>query len=84
MAIASWATRHAPADDQELVATEAADDIGATGSLADADGERAQHVVADRVTEAVVDDLEVVEIEEQHGGRCARGRALFSSEVNSS
>ena len=55
------------AHDEELVAAETADDVATAGRGLQAVGNDLQQAVADRVTEAVVDDLEVVEVAEHHG-----------------
>ena len=55
------------AHDQELVAAEASDDVAAAGRGLQPVGDDLQQPVADGVTEAVVDDLEVVEVAEHHG-----------------
>ena len=68
-----------PQHDDELVATEAGEHV----AVADRPHRRgardiaAEQLVADAVTEAVVDDLEVVEVDEQHGdgARARRPRA---------
>ena len=54
------------ADDQELVAAETADDVAATRRGLQSIGNDLQQAVADRVAEAVVDHLEVVEVAEHH------------------
>ena len=53
--------------DRELVAAEARGRVGRARDLQQAGGDRLQHLVAHRVAEAVVDRLEVVEVEEDHG-----------------
>ena len=53
----------------ELVAAEARDRVLGPQRGGDAVGGAAQHLVAARVAEAVVDRLEAVEVEEQHGQR---------------
>jgi hypothetical protein len=53
--------------DRELVATEAGDDVVGAQHVAEAIGDGAQQPVAGAVAERVVDDLEVVEVDEQHG-----------------
>ena len=55
------------AHDQELVATETADDVATACRGLQAVGNDLQQAVADGVTEAVVDDLEIVEVAEHHG-----------------
>ena len=61
--------------DRELVAAEARGRVGRPHGLQQADGDRLQHLVAGGVAEAVVDRLEVVEVEEDDGdaGALARG-----------
>ena len=61
------AARHARQDDDELVATEAGEDGLVTQGGPQAVGHRRQQRVADAVPEAVVDGLEVVEVDEQQG-----------------
>ena len=59
--------------DRELIAAEPGRGVAGPGTLADAVGHRLQHMVADRVTELVVDALEVVEVDEQHDHRVTFG-----------
>ena len=54
------------AQDRELVAAEAGDGLVPAQRVAQALGDRDDQLVAGRVAEAVVDDLEAVEVEEQH------------------
>ena len=54
------------AQDDELVATEPADRIGAPHAAGQAPGDLAQHLVAPVVPERVVDQLEVVDVHEHH------------------
>ncbi len=63
----SWATPRQ--HDDELVATEPGEHVVVADDAAQAAGHRAQQLVADAVAEAVVHDLEVVEVDEQHGNR---------------
>ena len=63
----------AGAEDRELVAAEARDQVALADRAAQALGDLDQQPVAGLVAEAVVDDLEVVEVEEQH--RDARHRS---------
>ena len=76
------------ADDDELVAAEPRDGVGGPHGGGHPAGERDQQRVAGGVAEEVVDALEVVEVDEQHGrggarparrararARCGRGRA---------
>ena len=61
----------------EFLAAVAAGEIDVADRLADAQREFAQHVVAGVVAVAVVDRLEVVDVEHQHRDRlAARGRLL--------
>ena len=53
----------------ELVATQPSDQIAAASRLAQPRGHRAQQLIADSVTQAVVDNLEPIEIAEQHRDR---------------
>ena len=54
------------AQHDELVAGEPGDGVDGAGRLLEAAGDRAQHLVADEVTLRVVDDLEAVEVDEEH------------------
>ncbi len=64
----------------ELVAAEARDGVGRAHALAQALGDRDQQLVADRVAERVVDGLEVVDVDEQHGdGRIGLGERLVDA-----
>ena len=56
---------------QELVAALAGEDVAAADELADAARGLAQHLVAGRVAERVVDELEVVEVEVEERDRLA-------------
>jgi hypothetical protein len=57
----------------ELVAAEAADDVGVADRVLDQGGDLAQHVVADAMAALVVDRLEAIEVEvAQHVARAAR------------
>ena len=53
----------------KFLAAEPADQIGPAHRLARGIGENFQHAVAERVAEAVIDRLEVIEIDQQHRGR---------------
>ena len=53
--------------DHELVAAEAADRVRFAQGALEADGGLAQHVVAHAMAERVVDVLEPVEVDEEHG-----------------
>jgi hypothetical protein len=61
-------------DDRELLAAVAARQVDGPDVGGQAHGELAQHLVADVVAEAVVDLLEVVDVDHQ-GRRPARRRA---------
>jgi hypothetical protein len=66
--------------DRELVAAEPGDGVaGAQGRLQPA-RDRDQQPVADVVPERVVDELEAVEVEEQHGGAGVRVPALRAAD----
>ena len=60
---------------RELLAAEAAEQVDAPQSALAVLGENLQHAVADRMAEAVVDRLEMIEVDQQHGGRTRIGRA---------
>ena len=80
--------RHAEAgrvgqQDRELVATEARDDVAGAQRIAHAVGDGDQQLVAGGVAQAVVDQLEVVEIEEQHDRLHARVRRASSVSTRS-
>jgi hypothetical protein len=68
-------------DDDELVAAGPPDEGAAAGHGADPAADGAQHLVADRVAEAVVDRLEVVEVDEQHRDERGLARALGEQRV---
>ena len=53
--------------DGELVAAEAGDDVARSQDAAQPLGHAAEEAIAGAVAERVVDDLEVVEVDEQHG-----------------
>ena len=55
-------------EDRELVAAEPRDEIAGRHDFAEASAGGDQHLVADDVTQAVVDHLEEIEIDEEHGG----------------
>ena len=59
-------------DDAELLAAQPADDVGAADGLAEDVGERDEHLVAGAVAVDVVDALEVVDVEHEHGNRVMR------------
>ena len=75
----------ADAQDGELVAAEAGDQIGVAHGGLEPLRDLDQQPVAGLVAEAVVDDLEVVEVEEQDRDRLTRigGRAKRSQERGS-
>ncbi len=54
---------------RELVAAEAGDGVARPQGLLDTRGDGGEQLVAGRVPEAVVDELELVEVEEEHGDR---------------
>ena len=63
--------------DDEFLAAIAAGEIDIADRLADAQRELAQHIVAGIVAVAVVDRLEIIDVEHQHRDRlAARGRLL--------
>ena len=55
--------------DHEFLATQAPDQIGLAQVRLRGPGEDLQHLVADRVTQAVVDRLEMIEVDQQHADR---------------
>ena len=61
----------ADAEDGELVAAEAGDEVGVAHGGLEPLRDLDQQAVAGLVPEAVVDDLEVVEVEEEDGDRLA-------------
>ncbi len=67
---------------RELVAAEARDRVLRAHAAPQAPGGRDEHAVADVVAERVVDDLEVVEVDQQHGetllARRERGAEAFA------
>ncbi len=78
-ASASAAAIGADRDDDELVAAEAGDQVGAVGASSQPLGEDADEPVAGVVAEVVVDGLEPVEVEEQRGDRARLPGANRSS-----
>ena len=54
---------------QKLVAAQPGDDVLGCDRLAQPSGQHPQEIVADGVAEAVVDQLEIVDVDEQHRGR---------------
>ena len=59
-------------EDGEFVATEPCRGVGSAKALADALGGLDQQAVAGQVAETVVDELELVDVEEQHGDLTVR------------
>ena len=59
--------RHALDEDGELVATEAGDRVGGAHGDQQPPSDLLKHPVSGRVAEAVVDGLEIVEVDEHHG-----------------
>ncbi len=59
-------------EDDEFVAAEARHHVGVADDLAQPVGHRAQQLVAAGMAERVVDLLELIEIDEQHGAGLAR------------
>ena len=55
-------------EDRELVAAEAGDRVAGAQRVAQPLGDDDQQLVAGGVPERVVDDLELVEVDEEHGG----------------
>ena len=64
-------------DQDELVAAHPGDRVQLADLGAQAPAERDQQRIADRMAERVVDHLEAVEVEEQHGDHLATARALL-------
>ena len=58
-------------DDGELVAADAGDEIVAADGVGEPLRHRADQLVADRMAERIVDVLEVVEVDVEHGRRRA-------------
>ena len=65
---------HVLAQDYELVPSQAGDRVTGPQRTGEALGDLDQHPVALRVAEAVVHELEPVEVDEQHPGLCGRPR----------
>ncbi len=63
------------ADDRELVAAETRGEISGTGATAQPQTDELQQRVADRMPQRIVDVLEPVEIEPQHGKSLIRPHA---------
>ena len=66
IADAACRAREVVAEHDELVTAEAGDDVARPQRAAQALGDGRDQLVADRVPEAVVHDLEVVEVDEEH------------------
>jgi hypothetical protein len=66
-----WRRTSAPCgggeDDEEFLTAESPDDVATSDGAAQHAAERAQHLIAGRVPEIVVDLLEVVEVQHDHG-----------------
>jgi hypothetical protein len=75
--------RRAGGDDGELVAAEAGDQIVAAHDPAQPLRDVENELVADMVAERVVDVLEVIEIDVEHGGRQAAAAHLGDGTVSS-
>ena len=73
---------HIVDEHRELVPTETGDGVGRPHRLAYALGGLAEHVVAETVAEAVVDDLEAIEIEEEHGDRASPAAPVSKRQVH--
>ena len=67
---------HAVEQDGELVAAEAGDRVRRPDGRLEPAGDRHEQPVSRLVAERVVDELEAVEVEEEHGGGRLRGGAL--------
>ena len=67
----------------ELVAAEAGRGVGAAKTRVQPVADRDQHLVADKVPEAVVDGLEVVEVDEQHRDGRVRGPESTDRQLDS-
>ena len=63
-------------EDREFVAAEPRRGVGSAQALADALGRLDQQPVAGQVAEAVVDELELVDVEEEHGDLAVRRARL--------
>ena len=63
-------------EDRELVAAEPRERVALAQARFEAARRRHQQLVADQVAETVVDDLEAVQIEIEHGERCRPGRLM--------
>ena len=61
--------------DRELVAAEAGDGVARAKRLLSRGATAAQQLVAGRVADAVVDELELVEVEEEDRDRAVRRRS---------
>ena len=69
MAIAWWAPDDVLAEDHELVAAEARRGVAGAQHVLEPPRDVDEQLVAGPVAERVVDDLEAVEVAEQHGQR---------------
>ena len=58
---------NAPHDDHKFVAADPGDDVLAAEELLDLPGGLGQHRIAEEVTVAVVDFLEIIQVDDQHG-----------------
>ncbi len=56
-------------DDQEFLASESAHDVRATSTSTQHRGSRTQDVITDVVTVSIVDVLEVIDVDDEHGER---------------
>ena len=71
-------TRHIRQQHRELVAAKPRDHVGRTQALAQTASNRLEQLVADRVAKTVIDELETVEVEIEHG--CLLVRAIEARE----
>ncbi|MEZ5182317.1 MAG: hypothetical protein R2702_10650 [Acidimicrobiales bacterium] len=71
------AALHLLEEDAELVAAEPSHGVAGADAAAQAGGHGREEAVAGRVAERVVHRLEVVEVDEQHGGEVARAPAAL-------
>ena len=55
----------------ELFRAPASDEVGASGVIAEPAGDRAEYVIPGGVAEAIVDRLEVVDVDDRDGERTA-------------
>ena len=75
------AAREVREQDQELVAALAGDDVLVAHDVPEAGCHLDQQVIADGVAEAVVDELEPVQIDEAHGDARARASGAAQGDV---